>query len=167
MGGVTDARDPDLTPVEQLLARKREHEESGQRLSDRAFQYQRSLEGYLQAGNRPRWMERLAEIEHGTTRARRLLERAYRDLLDEIGDDAQEFARRWRELAQRWDFDEVNERIRQHNDWFPIERQLAVDPRTRDYVKINGRSYRRRELSPEWVLERFPPEPPRRYFDRA
>jgi hypothetical protein len=156
---VTDPRDPELTPVEQLLAKKREHEESGHRLSDRAFQYQRTLEGYLQAGNRPRWMERLAEIEQGTSRARRLLERAYRDLLDEVGDDPAQFARRWRAVAAEWDFGEVNERIRQHNEWFPIERRLAVDLRTRDYVKINGRSYRREELTPEWVLAQFPPDP--------
>ena len=156
---MTDARDPDLNPVEHLLARKREHEESGHRLSDRAFQYQRTLEGYLQAGNRPRWMERLAEIEQGTSRARRRLERAYRELLDEVGHDAAEFGRRWREIAAAWEFGEVNERIRQHNDWFPIERQLAVDPRTRDYVKIAGRSYRREELTAAWILEHFPPEP--------
>ena len=158
---MTDRRDPELTPVEQLLARKREQEDSGHRLSDRAYQYQRTLEGYLKAGNRPRWMERLAEIEHGTTRARRVLARAYRDLRAEVADDA-EFARRWREVAAAWDFGAVNERIRQHNDWFPIERQLAIDPRTRDYVKLSGRSYRREELTPEWVLERFPPGPPKR-----
>ena len=65
-------------------------------------------------------------------------------------------------MAATWDFDEVNERIRQHNEWFPIERQLAIDPRTRDYVKSAGRSYRREELTPEWVLEQFPPDPPHR-----
>jgi hypothetical protein len=31
-----------------------------------------------------------------------------------------------------------------------------MDPRTRDYVKVNGRSYRRPELGPAWVLEQFP-----------
>ena len=43
-----------------------------------------------------------------------------------------------------------------------LERRLAVDLRTRDYVKINGRSYRREELTAEWILEQFPPDP-RRY----
>src|SRR4051795_5013787 len=32
-------------------------------------------------------------------------------------------------------------------------------PRTRDYVLLRGRSYRRPELGPEWVLERFPARP--------
>ena len=31
-----------------------------------------------------------------------------------------------------------------------------MDLRTRDYVLINGRSYRRPELGPAWVLEHFP-----------
>ena len=35
-----------------------------------------------------------------------------------------------------------------------------MDPRTRDYVKIRGRSYRRTPLTAEWVLELFPTVPP-------
>ena len=31
-----------------------------------------------------------------------------------------------------------------------------MDLRTRDYVLINGRSYRREPLSAEWVLRQFP-----------
>ena len=146
----------DLTPVEKLIAKKREGEDPAHRLSDHALQYQRTLEGYFQAGTRPRWMERIAEIDQGTSQARRRLQHAYDELREELGDDREAFATRWRMLAEAWDFGEVNERIRQHNEWFPIERQLAVDPRTRDYVKINGRSFRRRELDASWVLEQFP-----------
>ena len=40
--------------VERLLDKRRGPEDSGMQLSDRARQYQRTLEGYLQAGNRPR-----------------------------------------------------------------------------------------------------------------
>lgn len=144
-------------PTERLIARKREAEESGYKLSEHTMQYQRTLEGYLQAGNRPRWMERLGEIQHGTNAARRRVEQVYRHLRAETGDDA-EFARLWRAQAEAFAFDDVNLLIEQHNEWFPIERQLAIDPRTRDYVKINGRSYRRRPLDAAWVLEEFPPE---------
>jgi hypothetical protein len=31
-----------------------------------------------------------------------------------------------------------------------------MDPRTRDYVKIGGRSYRREPLDAAWILSRFP-----------
>ncbi len=62
----------------------------------------------------------------------------------------------WRELAERWDFGEVNDLITRHNRWYPTEARLAMDPRTRDYVKVGGRSYRREPLDAAWILERFP-----------
>ena len=46
--------------------------------------------------------------------------------------------------------------VEQHNDWYPIERQLPMDPRTGDYVRFAGRSYRRPILGPDWILEHFP-----------
>ena len=51
----------------------------------------------------------------------------------------------------------LNELIGQHNDWFPIERQLPIDIRTRDYRLINGRSYRRPVLDAGWAAGEFPP----------
>ena len=145
----------DTTPVERLVARAREQDDT-HKLGDRAYQYQRTLEGYLQAGNRPRWMERLAEIQQGTNAVRRRLERDFHELREQHAGDPDAFARAWTAHAEAFDFGEVNERIRQHNEWFPIERQLAIDPRTRDYVLINGRSYRRSPLTAAWVLEQFP-----------
>src|SRR5262245_717555 len=105
---------------------------------------------------RPRWMERLIEIERGTTREQRRLGKAYEALRDECGDDRRTFARRWRAIARSWPFEELNELIRTHNEWYPVERDLPMDLRTRDYVLINGRSYRRRELDAGWILEQFP-----------
>lgn len=149
-------RDPQ-TPAERLLQRNREGIGGiGRPLSERAQQRQRTLEGYFQAGNRPRWMERIGEIDQGIATARRRLEREYRQLREECAGDEARFAARWRERARTWAFDDVNELIHQHNEWFPIERRLPVDPRTGDYVRVNGRSYRRRMLGPDWVLEQFP-----------
>jgi hypothetical protein len=34
-----------------------------------------------------------------------------------------------------------------------------MDPKTRDYVKVGGRSYRRRPLDAAWILDRFPAVP--------
>ena len=66
------------------------------------------------------------------------------------------FAAEWRERAAAWRFDAVNELIRQHNEWYPVERQLPLNPRTGEYVLVGGRSYRRRPLDAAWVLEHFP-----------
>ena len=65
--------------------------------------------------------------------------------------------RRWHALAGRWTFHEVNDLIERHNRFFPTESRLPMDPRTGDFVRVDGRSYRRRALDAEWILERFPP----------
>ena len=129
----------------------------GRPLSRRARQTARSVEAYLKSGVRPRWMERLSDIDQGIAVEKQRLAREYRALQEECGREPAEFARRWRAVARTWPFEALNELIEQHNEWYPVERQLPMDPRTRDYVRIRGRSYRREPLGPEWVLRLFPP----------
>lgn len=150
--------------VDRLLERSRVDETGvGRPLSRRAEQSQRSLEAYLKAGNRPRWMARLAEIEHGIKRQERRIGELYRTLQRELTNDAA-FARRWveqaRAEAEAADVEELNELITQHNDWYPIERQLPMNPRTGEYIQVGGRPYQRRPVDVDWILERFPPGPP-------
>jgi hypothetical protein len=121
------------------------------------MQHPSVVEAYLKAGVRPRWMERVSEIDHSIAFHRRDYARRYRRLREHYGDDDAAFAAHWREIAAAARFDELNELIAVHNEWYPIERDLPMDIRTRDYVLINGRSYRRPLLGPEWVLEHFPP----------
>jgi hypothetical protein len=134
-----------------------EHSGKGKPLSSRAAQTQRSIEAYLKAGVRPRWMERVGDIDAGIARERRRLARAYRALQGECAGAPELFAARWRDCARSWDFAELNVLVEQHNAWYPIERDLPLNPRTGDYVRVGGRSYRRPLLGEEWVLEQFPP----------
>jgi len=146
--------------VERLLAERAvDRELVGAPISRRSRQTARSLDAYLRAGGRPRWMERLSEIEGRTAMEKRRLERVYHTLEEEYGRGTALFAGRWRAFAEQSRFEAINELIRQHNDWYPIERDLPMDPRTRDFVLIHGRSYRRTELGPEWILEHFPASP--------
>jgi len=103
------------------------------------------------------WMRRLRAIEDAEEQHERQLGAAWRMLAGEIADPAA-FAAAWHELAANWRFAGVNELIERHNRNFPVEARLAMDPRTRDFVRINGCSYERRPLDPNWILERFPPE---------
>jgi hypothetical protein len=153
-----DAED-DRTPVERHVERSflDPEEVAGKPLSRRQRQTRRTVEQYLRGGVMPRYMERLRDIDRGIDEQERLLRRSYEALRDEHAGDDELFAREWRERARSWTFPEsLNELIRQHNEWYPIERQLPVDIRTRDYVKIQGRSYRRPVLGPAWVLKVFP-----------
>jgi hypothetical protein len=94
------------------------------------------------------YMRRLREIERLTEEHLEALAAAYA----ELGDDPE----RWREIAEGWDFGDVNELIDKHNRWFPTEARLRMDPRTRDFVKVGGRPYAHDPLDADWVLERFP-----------
>jgi hypothetical protein len=100
------------------------------------------------------YMVRLRRIEDEILR----LERAWLELAQELAGDAAAFAARWREVLAGWDFGPVNALIASHNRWYPVEARLAMDPRTRDYVLVNGRRYTRELIRPEWVLEHFPPD---------
>jgi hypothetical protein len=148
------------SPIERRIERSFEDTIGvGKPLSRRTRQTRRTVESYLKGGVLPRHMERLREIESETVEHRRRLEHAYRVLQERCGDDRAAFSRLWRRRVDSWRFDKLNELIRQHNEWYPIESSLPMDPRTRDYQRIRGRSYRREEIGPEWALREFPAEP--------
>lgn len=105
------------------------------------------------------WMRRLRGIEDALDQHERQIDAAYAALAAEV-DDPAEFARLWREIADRWDFSQVNHLIAGHNKNFPAESRLPMDPRTRDFVRLNGRRYEREPLDADWILSRWPPERP-------
>ncbi len=147
-----DTLDPEV--VARLIVRDVE-EQTGKPLSRRTRETQRSIESYLKAGVKPRWSERLMEIERHQRDHARALEKRLRRLEAEHPDRAALRAA-WRGVAETWDFSRVNDLIAQHNQWFPIERDLPMNPRTGEYLPVMGRSYRRKPLGAAWVLERFP-----------
>ena len=148
------------TPVERIVRRSLIDEQGlGRPFSERVRHSRRTLEHYLKAGSMPRWMERVREVDRRIAEETQRLAAAYAALQRECGGDRPRFAERWRALVEAARYDELNELIRQHNDWYPIERDLPMDPRTGDYVRVHGRSHRRAELAPQWVLERFPAAP--------
>jgi hypothetical protein len=93
------------------------------------------------------YMQRLRLIDDETAVHAERLAAAYAERRDGAA---------WRRTAERWDFGDVNELIEKHNRWYPVEARLAMDPRSRDFVKVGGRSYRREPLDAAWVLARFP-----------
>ncbi|QEC49042.1 hypothetical protein FSW04_16660 [Baekduia soli] len=148
------------SPAERHIARSRIDERPAGPLSEQQLHTQRSVESYLRGAVMPRYMTRLRDIHKATGRHREALAEAYDELVAELGGDPDAFALAWTERVRAWSFDAVNELIRQHNEWYPIERQLPLDLRTRDYVLIAGRSYRRDELDAAWALAQFPARPP-------
>src|SRR3954452_10133913 len=80
----------------------------GKPLSSRARMAQRSVEAYLKAGVRPRWMERISEIDHSIAAQKHRLGRSYRLLREECGEGPALFAERGATFAHRCRFNELN-----------------------------------------------------------
>jgi hypothetical protein len=104
------------------------------------------------------WMRRLRAIEIAVELHEAQLAEAREALREQFAGDAEGFARSWQELAGRWDFHEVNDLIERHNRYYPAESRLPMNPRTGDFVPINGRPYTREPLDADWILTRFPLE---------
>jgi len=130
-------RDRDLNPL------------AGAPLPRRIRRFRPDAEAYVASLGGPLpYMRRLRTIEHEVEAHLRRLEEAY---AEQRHDPAA-----WRLTAERWDFDDVNDLIDRHNRWYPIEARLAMDPRSRDFVKVGGQDYRRTPLDAGWILARFP-----------
>ena len=104
------------------------------------------------------YMRRLRQIELEIEQHERQLGEAWRELAESCAGDEGAFAARWRRASERWSFDAVNDLIDRHNRWYPAEARLPMDPRTRDFVRVNGRPYVREPLDARWILSRFPPD---------
>ena len=102
------------------------------------------------------WMRRLRAIEIEIEQHDEQLGELWRSLHAAYGDDEEGFAHEWERIAALWDFGEVNELIARHNRHYPAESRLPMNPRTGDFVLINGEPYTRRPLDTEWILARFP-----------
>src|SRR4051812_8792069 len=139
MAGPADDKPP-RSPVEGVLDRSLVDDAGiGKPLSRRAATTQRTVEAYLKAGVRPRWMERVAEIDQGIATERRRLERSYRALRSEYGGDRAALPRRRRELARARPVPPPpHAPIEQHNEGDPGERRPPVNPRNGDYVPGRG-----------------------------
>ena len=121
---------------------------TGRPLKRRVRRFRPEPDRYLASLGGPLpFMLRLRQIDDAIEALSARLAQAYAERRDDAS---------WRRLAERFDFGEVNDLIERHNRWYPIEARLPMDPRTRDYVKIGGRSYRREPLDAQWILDRFP-----------
>ena len=112
----------------------------------------------LAIGGAPAWSRRLKRIYELTDAVTQDTEAAWHKLALAARGNAGRFASEWERYAASIDFSKLNEMIDHHNAYFPIEANLAMDPKTLDYVEFGGEDYRRRRLDAAWVLAQFPPD---------
>jgi hypothetical protein len=148
--GVRDVTPPSQAERKRLAADAELNPLTGRALPRRIRRFTPEADRYLASLGGPLpYMQRLRQIDDETAAVEERLAEAY---AAHRGDPEG-----WRRLARRWDFGAINDLIERHNRYYPIEARLPMDPRTRDYVKVGGRPYRRDLLDAEWILGRFPP----------
>ena len=147
--GIRDVTPPSQRERDLLLGDSELNPLFGAPLRRRIRAFRPQADSYIASLGGPLpYMRRLRTIEDETDRHLELLAEAYELHRDDPA--------AWRRIAARWDFSAVNELIENHNRWYPIEARLPMDPRTRDFVKVGGRPYRREPLDAAWILARFP-----------
>ena len=158
--GQWGVREP--SPKHEAESRALQADVSGSTLAGRPVELRRrhfrpAADSYIASLGGPLpYMRRLRKIERLTDDALEELGVVWRALAAECAGDPGDFSRRWRAVAESYDFSEVNALIATHNRWYPTEARLAMDVRRRDFVLVGGRPYTRRPLDADWVLERFP-----------
>jgi hypothetical protein len=156
--GVTRAETPrDRREREALEEDLRSSPLAGEPLRRRVRNFRPDADAQIAALGGPlAWMRRLRNIEHALEEHQARLQEAWEELQGQADGDAERLAREWRHLAEQWDFRDVNDLIERHNRHFPAEARLPMNPRTGDFVLVNGRPYTRQPITAAWILDRFP-----------
>lgn len=146
--GIRDVTPPSRQERDRLERERGLNPLAGAPLRRRLGRSQTDPDRYVAAGGGPLpYMLRLRRIEEEID--------AHHARLAEARDAYRDDPAGWKRLVEGWDFSEVNELIERHNRFYPIEARLAMDPRSRDFVTVGGRSFRRACLDASWVAARF------------
>ena len=146
--GIRDVTPPSQRERDRLEADRELNPLTGRPLRRRIRNFRQAADTYVASLGGPLpYMRRLRQIEDEIDANLVQLAEAY---AEHRGDPDG-----WRAVAEAWDFGTVNDLIARHNRWYPAESRLPMDPKTKDFVKIGGRTYRREPLDAAWILDRF------------
>ena len=110
----------------------------------------------LAVGGAPAWSRRLKKIHDLTLASTAGLHADWYALATKARGDRARFAAGWRQHAEAFNFQQINELVERHNRYFPAEANLPMDVKTLDYVAFAGADYRRQRLDAAWILGQFP-----------
>ncbi|MFO8057261.1 MAG: hypothetical protein R6V10_08210 [bacterium] len=101
---------------------------------------------------RARYVEDLEEELHQE------LERKWKMVADNYQHDPDKFNTLWRVIVETLDLEHINQLIKEHNRYYPIEANLREDPDTGRLMMGNTPWKPKKKITPERLLEKFPPD---------
>ncbi len=110
----------------------------------------------ISMGGAPAWAVRLKKIETLTDALLAELRFQWIAIAHEHRRQPELFPMAWRDYLSHIDLGLVNELIRRHNRYFPVEANLPMSPRTGDYIAWGDRDWRCLPLTAQWAEREFP-----------
>jgi hypothetical protein len=104
----------------------------------------------------PPYAVRGKQIEDLTEHLLDELRQQWVKVADNCRNHPQQFARIWRAVLDTLELDELNQLIREHNTYYPIEANLQPDPETGRYMIGNTVWAPKKKITPESLAELYP-----------
>jgi len=116
---------------EQLASHEFDENVIGKPLNIPEVNFTIPLEKKVQAlSGPPYYAMRARQIEQLTDQLMEDLAVQYRDMIKKFVHRPEVFAVKWRESIDSLELDTINDLIERHNEYYPIEANLAMDPRS-------------------------------------
>lgn len=104
----------------------------------------------------PAWAKRLKRIHDLTEALHGSLTEAWRDHMRRFARKPAEFAARWRTFVTGTDLLPLNQAIRDHNEYYPIEARIPINRITGRYELPSGMEHPKRLVTVADLLLRYP-----------
>ena len=118
------------------------------------------IERHIHADKRA-WRDHPATSTQGMelqTLLRRLTDRIEQILLAERETDGERFERVWKAMVETLELDRLNDLIKEHNTFYPIEANLKEHPDTGKLMIGNTPWKPKKKLTSEYLLDKYPPD---------
>jgi len=104
----------------------------------------------------PYYAVRARQIEQLTDQLMKDLTINYRKMAEQFGHHPEVFSRRWKKAVESIELDMLNDLIERHNNYFPIEANLAIDPKSEALMFGAAPWEPKEKVTTESLLQRFP-----------
>jgi len=86
------------------------------------------------------------------------LDKKWKMVAETYRHDPEKFNTLWRVVIETLDVEHINQLIKEHNQYYPIEANLREDPDTGRLMMGNTPWKPKKKITPERLLEKFPPD---------
>ena len=105
----------------------------------------------------PRYALRARQIEDKTDRLMEAVATEYTNMVNTVGKHPKRFAQKWKEFICSLQLYELNDLIERHNMYYPIEANLAIDPKSEGFLIGSIPWEPKEKITTEALLKEFPP----------